>query len=328
MRTNPRESRTQGWRVTVPATSANLGCAFDCAGLALRLYLQASFVPSDASELTVEYRGRHPERVPLDSSNLVLAALRFAAAETGAPEPRGHVALQSDIPVGAGLGSSAAAVVAGLLLGERLGENAAAADQDKLVAWSQHLEGHFDNAAAALRGGMVFGWNDSEGIKTIGTSFPENLKLILVVPNAMVRTSEARRALPQSYSQGDALHNLQRATMLAASCFSGRFDLSPEMFEDRLHQPYRQELVPGIAGCLRYRHPDLRGVAISGSGPSVIAIAEQNEKQIALDLQAIFAGEGLTSETIVTSADNQGAIVGPHPASAPQFANAARGAQI
>jgi len=332
MSSNPIEPRNQGWQVTVPATSANLGCAFDCAGLALRLYLKASFVPLDASELTVEYAGRHPERVPLDDSNLVLEALRFAAANMGAPPPRGHVALQSDIPVGAGLGSSAAAVVAGLLLGASHSAGSLSPngmpDPEKLIGWTQHLEGHFDNAAAALFGGLVFGWNDSGRIRTIKTAFPENLKLILVVPEAMVRTSEARRVLPQSYSRGDALHNLQRAAMLAASCFSGRFDFTPEMFDDRLHQPFRQELVPGIARCLEYRHPNLRGIAIGGSGPSVIAIAEQNENRIALDLQAIFAGEGLASETIVTSADNQGAVIVPRPVPVAQFANVARGAKV
>jgi len=329
MNSNPKEPRSLGWQVTVPATSANLGCAFDCAGLALRLYLKASFVPSDASELTVEYQGPHAIRVPLDSTNLALAALRFAAASLGGPSPRGHVVLQNDIPVGAGLGSSAAAVIAGLLLGASYGaDRVGMPEPEKLIGWAQEMEGHFDNAAAALRGGLVFGWNDSGRIGTMKTAFPEHLKLILVVPDAMVRTSEARRALPQSYSQSDALHNLQRAAMLAASCFSGRFDFSPEMFDDRLHQPYRQELVPGIARCLRYRHPDLRGIAISGSGPSIIAIAQQKEDRIALDLQAIFAGEGVASETIVTSADNQGASIAPCPAPVPQFANAARGVKL
>jgi len=332
MRKIANEPPTQGWQVTVPATSANLGCAFDCAGLALRLYLRASFVPSDASELTVEYCGPHPERVPLDGSNLVLESLRFAAAGMGAPQPGGHVVLQSDIPVGAGLGSSAAAVVAGLLLGASYsaggGSPDGPPDTEKLIGWTQHMEGHFDNAAAALCGGLVFGWNDSGRIRTIKTAFPDRLKLVLVTPNAMVRTSEARRVLPQNYAQSDTLHNLQRAAMLAASCFSGRFDFTPDMFDDRLHQPYRRELVPGISRCLKYRHPDLRGVALSGSGPSVIAIAEQNEKRIALDLQAIFAGEGLASETTITSADNQGAVIAPRPAPSPQFADVARGAKL
>lgn len=331
MSPNPKEPQNQGWQVTVPATSANLGCAFDCAGLALRLYLRASFIPSEASELTVEYSGRHPERVSLDSSNLVLESLRFAAAGMGAPAPVGHVVLQNDIPVGAGLGSSAAAAVAGLLLGASYGADAVptseSPDTEKLTGWAQHMEGHFDNAAAAVCGGLVFGWNDSGRIRTIKTIFPDRLKLVLVTPNAMVRTSEARRVLPQSYDRSDALHNLQRAAMLAASCFSGRFDFTPEMFDDRLHQPYRRELVPGISRCLKYRHPDLRGIAISGSGPSVIAIAEQNENQIALDLQAIFAGEGLASEVTITSADNQGAVVAPRPASSSQFANVMRGAK-
>jgi len=106
-----------GWRVVVPATSANLGCAFDCGGLALRIYLRALFVPSATVVLSLEYQGKTPERFPMKSSNLILHALRFAAERLDAPPPTGHVAVESDIPIGVGLGSSAAAVIAGLLLG-------------------------------------------------------------------------------------------------------------------------------------------------------------------------------------------------------------------
>jgi len=105
-----------GWRAVVPATSANLGCAFDCGGLALKLYLKALFIPALAgTELTIEYKGTTPEDFPLDASNFVLHALRFAADQLGAPTPCGHVLVESDIPISVGLGSSAAAVIAGLI---------------------------------------------------------------------------------------------------------------------------------------------------------------------------------------------------------------------
>src|SRR5689334_8183544 len=108
-----------GWRAVVPATSANLGCVFDCGGLALKLYLNAFFAPDQGSDIRISYNGQTPDRFPLDQSNLILHALRFAAAELDAAPPSGHVSVQSDIPVGVGLGSSAAAVIAGLLLGVR-----------------------------------------------------------------------------------------------------------------------------------------------------------------------------------------------------------------
>ena len=301
-----------GWRAVVPATSANLGCAFDCGGLALRLYLKAFFAPSQGGQLTLEYTGQTPDRFPVDDSNLILHALRFAAAELDAPTPAGHVAVESDIPISVGLGSSAAAVIAGLLLGVRYaGQDG---DPKMILRWAEEIEGHIDNAAAAYHGGLVFALgNNVEHIQTVRTDFPESIRLVLVTPAVTVPTHEARQALPAAYDRGDVLHTLQRTALLAATCFSGNFDLFPELFNDRLHQPYRQKLVPGIERCLRLRHDGLLGTAISGSGSSVIAFVTRNEQEIGEALQEIFAEEGVQAEVRVTSADNQGAWVSREP---------------
>ena len=306
------DERGYGWRAVVPATSANLGCAFDCGGLALKLYLRAFFVPEQGSQLTLEYRGQTPERFPNDDSNLILHALRFAAAELDAPPPAGHVVVESDIPISVGLGSSAAAVIAGLLLGVRY------AGQDgepkQILRWAEEIEGHVDNAAAAYHGGLVFALcNNVDAIQTLRTDFPESIRLILVSPDVTVPTHQARQVLPAAYDRGDVLHTLQRTALLAATCFSGNFDLFPELFNDKLHQPYRQKLVPGIERCLRLRQDGLLGAAISGSGSSVIAFATRNEEAIGEALKEIFAEEGVRSEIRTTSADNQGAWVSREP---------------
>src|ERR1700756_2281834 len=249
-----------GWRVVVPATSANLGCAFDCGGLALRLYLRALFVPSAASELTLEYHGRTPERFPLKSSNLVLHALSYAAERLDAPAPKGHVLVQSEIPISVGLGSSAAAVIAGLLLGARYSDKEVAPEQ--LLRWAEEIEGHIDNAAAAYHGGLVLALsNNIERVVVAKTNFPENIRLVVITPSITVPTHEAREVLPKSYDRADVLHTLQRTSLLAATCFSGNFELFPELFHDKLHQPYRQKLVPGMERCLGLRRPGLLGVA-------------------------------------------------------------------
>ncbi|MGZ4897896.1 MAG: homoserine kinase, partial [Candidatus Angelobacter sp.] len=264
------ENAGYGWRVVVPATSANLGCAFDCGGLALRLYLRALFIPSEATELSLEYQGKTPDRFPMKSSNLVLHALRLAAERLDAPPPMGHVLVQSDIPISVGLGSSAAAVIAGLLLGARYSGKEVA--PEVLLRWAEEIEGHIDNAAAAYYGGLVLALsNNVERVVVAKTSFPESIRLVIVTPSITVPTHQAREVLPKSYDRADVLHTLQRTSLLAATCFSGNFDLFPELFHDKLHQPYRQQLVPGMERCLGLRLPGLLGVAISGSGSSVIA---------------------------------------------------------
>jgi homoserine kinase len=308
-----------GWRAVVPATSANLGCAFDCGGLALKLYLQAFFAPAETSKLTLEYRGKTPQGFPLNDSNLILHALRFAAAELDAPPPAGHVVVESEIPISVGLGSSAAAVIAGLLLGARYSGKDASSEE--ILGWAEEIEGHIDNAAAAYHGGLVFALcNNVERIRTVRTDFPESIRLVLVSPSVTVPTHEARQALPAAYDRSDVLHTLQRTALLAATCFSGNFDLFPELFDDKLHQPYRQKLVPGMERCLRMRHDGLMGVAISGSGSSAIAFATRNEQEIGEALQEIFAEEGTSAEVVCTSADNQGAWVSrePIPVKAPR----------
>lgn len=303
-----QNDESYGWRVTVPATSANLGCAFDCGGLALKLYLNASFIPSASQGLVLSYAGKTPERVPLDDFNLVLRALRLVTNSFQSPRPAGRVILESEIPVGVGLGSSAAAVVAGLLLGGRCCNKELSPEQ--LLRFAEELEGHIDNAAAAYYGGLVFALcNNSDHPLAVKTNFPEELKLVVITPSVVVSTHKARHVLPDSYSRADVVHTLQRTALLAATCFSGKFELFPQLFDDRLHQPYRQELVPGIARCLRYGHEGLLGIAISGSGSSVIAFIEKNEDLIAQDLQQIFAEQHMETQVLFTSADNQGAAV-------------------
>jgi homoserine kinase len=308
MNRSTSENSGYGWRVVVPATSANLGCAFDCGGLALKLYLRALFVPSCATELSLEYQGKTPERFPIKSSNLILHALCLAAERLDVPPPTGHVLVQSDIPISVGLGSSAAAVIAGLLLGSRHSEKEVA--PELLLRWAEEIEGHIDNAAAAYYGGLVLALsNNMERVVVAKTSFPESIRLVVVTPSITVPTHHAREVLPKTYDRADVLHTLQRTSILAATCFSGNFDLFPELFDDKLHQPYRQQLVPGMERCLGLRLPRLLGVAISGSGSSVIAFTTGDEMRVAKELQRIFASEGVLTEATFTSADNNGAGV-------------------
>jgi homoserine kinase len=304
-----------GWRAVVPAASANLGPAFDSGALAVQLYLDASFTPSESPGLSLEYRGQTPERFPLDDSNFILHALRFAAAELDAPPPCGLVSVASEIPISVGLGSSAAAVIAGLLLGARY--SGAEVEAEELLRWANEIEGHIDDAAASYHGGLVFSLsNNVDRVATVHVDFPESIRLVVVSPEQTVPTRQARKVLPLTYDRDDVVHTLQRTAILAATCFSGRFELFPELFDDKLHQPYRQQLVPGIERCLGLRMEGLLGVAISGSGSSVIAFTARNHQAIAEALQEIFAAEGVRTEARLTSADNRGAWVTREPVQA------------
>src|ERR1051326_2495108 len=207
-----------GWRVVAPATSANLGCAFDCGGLALKIYLKALFMPSQGDELSLEYCGKTPERFPIDSSNLVLRSLRVAAEKLGAPAPAGHVAVESEIPISVGLGSSAAAVIGGLLLGVQYAGGNASPEQ--ILRWAEEIEGHIDNAAAAYYGGLVLALsNNVEQVTALKTNFPESIRLVVVTPNVTVPTHEARQALPKSYDRAEVLHTLQRTSLQGVQDF-------------------------------------------------------------------------------------------------------------
>jgi homoserine kinase len=291
--------------VSVPATSANLGCAFDCAAIALNKYLRARLTPRSSAGFEVCYRGPQPDCIPKDESNLVVKGLCRLAAWAQVEASGGWLEIESEIPVGVGLGSSAAAILAGLLLGARVYGVELGADQALRLA--AEMEGHPDNVAAAYHGGLVLSAGNSDGVLALKTTVPAELRFVAVIPAVMMPTEKARAILPEKYSRADTVHNLQRAALLAASCFSGRFDLTPELFCDRLHQPYRSRLVPGVESCLEVRHPGLLGVFLSGAGSAVLAVVRHSSAEIAELLAAGFRRHGLSSETLFLRAENRGA---------------------
>lgn len=294
---------------SAPASSANLGCAFDCAALALNLRLRARARLLNSVGFFVRYSGPNPERVPCDASNLVVEGIaRFAAAH-GENISGAEVEIESEIPVGVGLGSSAAAIVCGLFLGAAL--VGVEPDRDEILSLATNLEGHPDNAAAACHGGLVFAAQDSETGRVLyaRTSLPADVKLLAVIPSTATFTHEARAVLPREYSRADVVHNMQRASLLAAMCFSGAAEIEQELFRDRMHQPYRAPKVPGLAECLNVKHPDLLGVCMSGSGSSALAFVRRNEIEIGELLAKSFVDCGATPNLMVLRPEPLGARI-------------------
>jgi homoserine kinase len=293
--------------VTVPATTANLGCAFDCAGIAVSLYLRVSAAAGGAADFPVRYRGPNSQEVPLDERNLIVQSMRHYAARAGKALPAATIEIENEIPLGVGLGSSAAAIVGGITMGAALcGAKLGPAETLRLAL---EIETHPDNLAAAVHGGMVVsGIADSGDVLVLKTDVSPELDFVCVIPDVPLPTEKARSVLPAQYSRKDVVANLQRTALLSAAFFSGR-DLSPEMFCDRIHQPYRAPLIPGIGQCLNFRHEGLAGVFLSGAGSAVMAIAKDGARQIGDALAAEFGRAGTAARVTLLKADNRGVNV-------------------
>ena len=290
--------------VTVPATSANLGCAFDCAALAVQLYLRVSATPREVG-FEVNYHGANPEQVSSGENNLIVKAMQRSGAHFGAKLSGVRLDVDNQIPLGVGLGSSAAAIVAGIALGSSL--CGAKIDAETALQLANEIEGHPDNVAAAVYGGMVVAMTNEEssGVLVAKTEVSQELDFVVVTPDVPLPTEKARAVLLKEYSRKDVVGNLQRTALMTAAFFSGR-GLSPELFRDRLHQPYRSPLVPGIAECLAYRHDGLAGIFLSGAGSSVMAIARHSAPQIGASLVEEFRRQGVGAQARILKADNRG----------------------
>ncbi len=290
--------------VRVPATSANLGCAFDCAALALGLYLNLHVTPRADGAFTVRYSGVTPERIAVDDTNLIVRTIRRTLESWG--KNRGFdLEIENQIPVGVGLGSSAAAIVGALAACHWLADRPLS--DEELVSLATRLEGHPDNVAAAWHGGFTVTVQHEEGILTCSCPVPDSLRLVLVVPDYALPTEKARQVLPAQYSRAEAIHNLQRAVMLAAHFFSGKARFHPAFFADCWHQPYRAALIPGLSEVLRLSHPEVRGVCLSGAGPSILAFVRRDAPAIGEVICQTLAQHGVKAETWILTADNEGA---------------------
>ena len=290
--------------VRVPATSANLGCAFDCAALALGLYLDIHVTPRHDRSVTVQYRGVTPERIHRDESNLIVRTIRQTLDSWR--KPKGFdLEIDNQIPVACGLGSSAAAIVGSIAACHWLADTTLFDEQ--LLSLATKIEGHPDNVAAAWHGGFTISLQSGERVLAYTCPVPDAIQLVLVIPDYAMPTEKAREVLPKQYSRDDSVHNLQRAVALAAQFFSGKADFHRSFFDDRWHQPHRAPLIPGLCEVLELRHPGLLGVCLSGAGPTVLALVRGAAGEIGEAIRSKLAEHGVQSQPHVLAADNLGA---------------------
>lgn len=264
-------------RVVVPATSANLGPGFDALGLALGLHDEVEVRVAAEPGLRVEVEGEGADEVPRDESHLVVRALRVGLARLGAEPPGLSLRCVNRIPHGRGLGSSAAAVVAGLLAARALADDAGARlDDAAVLALADELEGHPDNAAACILGGLTIAWRDGTGVHATRLDPSPEVDATVFVPRFSLSTQTARGLLPSSVPHGDAAHAAGRAALLVEA-LTRRPGLLLPATEDRLHQDYRAAAMPATLALVgRLRSAGVAAV-VSGAGPSVLALTAVGE---------------------------------------------------
>ena len=295
--------------VRLPASTSNLGPGFDCFGLALKLYLtvRASSLPAGSEQCCVTTTGaKENEALPRNATNLIHRAMAFAARREGAELRPVELVVHNEIPLASGLGSSAAAIVAGIKLAGLITERELS---DQVIQnYATEFEGHPDNIAAALYGGFSASCICKDGsVASARFEWPSQIRVVVVSPHSQLPTHVARAALPRTISRLDAVHNLQRTALFTSALAQQRYDLLWEAMRDRLHQPQRESLVPGLGEALALpRMQGLLGIALSGAGPSIVALVDDNDEEIGERVASCFRAHQIESTIRTLEVDNDG----------------------
>ena len=295
--------------VSVPATSANLGPGFDSLGLALSLYNDVTFTMQDSSapELVISVDGVDAGKVATDARNLVYQSAMMIFDKVEKRPFSLKIQQTNRIPVGSGLGSSSTAVLAGMM-----GANALLGNpftDSEILGFAVDEEGHPDNVAPALYGGLVLGVMGDDDLHIERYELPK-LTAVVILPTFHLLTTQARAALPSSIPLADAIFNASRTPLLIRALQDGDYVKLPIAMQDRLHQPYRIALIPGMEAAFAAAHAaGARGVAISGAGPSLIAFAPDGHERIVEAVTAVFSDAGLASRNWILPVNANGTVI-------------------
>jgi len=297
-------------KIRVPATTANLGSGFDCLGLALKLYLNLEIEETENS-LVIEYQGEGAEKFSLKkkeetliwkSINLVLKKTHKDIHKKGL-----KIKVLNKIPITRGLGSSASAIIGGIVGAARL--YGIDLTNQEMLGLALSLEGHMDNIVPALIGGLTLAYKTGQGeIKWARIKTPLDLRIVLAVPEFTLNTKEMRKVLPQKVTLSQAIFNLSRSALLVNALQNSDWEVLVEAMEDKLHQPYRTPFIPGIEDIFsQIKKTGLAGVALSGSGPSIVSLTKKGrEETISTIMKGAFLKAGINCRILVLEADLEG----------------------
>jgi homoserine kinase len=308
--------------VQVPATSANLGPGFDSLGLALQLYNRFEVVEelswqrpayASATEPYIEVQGALGASLSTGPDNLFFRAFAALFAYQQVDVPAVHIRMSINIPPGCGLGSSATAVVGGLMAANEFlrSQGLALAREDLLeLAVENEAGNHPDNVAPALLGGLVATTNVGGKVHAVKTQFPDELKAIIFTPSFPMDTIAGRKLLPANYPKADVTFNTGRVALLLTALQTRRYELIGEAMQDRLHQPYRQALFPEMPDIINAAiAAGAHGACLSGGGSSLIALASSHFRDVLRAMQETAQALGVEGTGAILRADQVGARV-------------------
>lgn len=261
-------------RIQVPATSANLGSGFDSLGIALTLYNQVWMEESDALSITC----KDDVDVPKDKSNLIFWAAKCLYDRCGHTLPGLKIVQLNNIPMARGLGSSSACIVAGILGANRL--LGGPLNRQELIDLAAEIEGHPDNTTPAIEGGLAASAMEAGRVYSVSVPVSEKIRFALFIPPFELKTEKARAVLPLQYSRSDAVYNLSRSALMAASLFSGKLENLRVAVQDRIHQPYRAGLIAHLDDVFRMSYElGSLGTYVSGAGPTIISMVKADRAE-------------------------------------------------
>jgi homoserine kinase len=302
----------------VPASTSNLGAGFDALSLALQRYLRVTVEIVEAlyespgrsqtapTAFHIIAHGVDAASIPTTPDNLILRVAKSVSSQRNRPLPAFRTTIDNEIPLARGMGSSAAAIIAGITCYELASEETLS--EQEIFRYAHEFESHPDNLAAALRGGLVAATESAEGEVFIAKlEVADGAKAIVVIPAFELSTEKARAVLPQTYSRKDAVYNIQRSALTIAALTTGNWPLLREAMLDRIHQPYRAPLIPGFEEILALAAPGLLGVALSGAGPTVFALARPADAEsVGRAITNVFEKHGVKATPMIVNIDTEG----------------------